>query len=486
MEQETMKTAMPESNRSLSNGGEFTFQKLWMLIKKSGVRILIFCLAAAVLMAIIGGSVALATKQNMATVSTLIDFNFKGIEEGKDPFGRTMDVTKLKSSHVVGRAMAALAEDGTVIDKKYQDEIINNMTIEGVIPDDIMQQILVIRQIAASNSSALTQLSNLKYFPSRYLITISNLKKCGLTKETGTKLLNAITTQYVVYFKENYTENNILSSTITDVDTEEYDFVEIYDIYADQIADVINYLTVKSTEAPTFRSNETKLSFNDLISSLQVIRDLDLTRYEAYVVENGVTNDRTFVLSYMDRRLNSLKSQQVKAEADVKSIQEALDSYQNGDIIYVTENGSTTATGGPTAQYDSMHSQLITAQKTLNTLNMNIADMKERIEKFTTAIDPSGEQAGDALRHEEIATQRAQSISQKLSREVDNINKTVEEYLDTEYFNDAVQVAVPASYQLNQTSMLKTVLVVAVMIEAVAFVIAVLWTFVKLRRKGQI
>lgn len=484
MEQETIKTAMRESDQTMTTGGEFTFQKLWMLIKKSGVRILIFCLSAAVLMAIIGGSVALATKQEMATVSTLIDFNFKGIEEGKDPFGRTMDVTKIKSSHVVGRAMAALAEDGTVIDKKYQDEIINNMTIEGVTPDDIMQQILIIRQIATSNASALSQLSNLKYFPSRYLITISNLKKCGLTKETGIKLLNEITTQYVVYFKENYTENNILSSTITDVDTDEYDFVEIYDVYSDQIANVINYLTVKSTEAPTFRSNETKLSFNDLISSLQVIRDLDLTRYEAYVVENGITNDRDFVLSYMNRRLDSLTSQQAKAAADVKSIQDALNSYQNGDIIYVTESGSTTATGGPTAQYDAMHSQLISAQKTLNTLEMNISDLGERIKKFTRAID--GEQASsEPSPYEDLAKQKVQSISEKLSREVDNINKTVEEYLDTEYFNDAVQVAVPASYQLNQTNMLKTVLIIAVMVEAVAFLIAVVWTYFVLRKKGQ-
>ena len=118
---------------------------------------------------------------------------------------------------------------------------------------------------------------------------------------------------------------------------------------------------------------------------------------------------------------------------------------------------------------------------------MNINDLNERITKFKEVMNPPGEQAGDdAMHHEDVAKQRVQAISKKLSREVDNINRTVEEYLDTEYFNDAVQVAVPANYQLNQTSMLKTVLVIAVMVEAVAFVIAVLWTFVKLRKKGQI
>lgn len=466
---------------------EFTFRRLFSLIKKSGVAIVVFCAVAAVLFGSVSAGIFFGTRNSVAAVSALVDFNFQGIENGKDPFGKDFDVTKLKSPSVVNAAIAALAESGVTVDTKYLSDILNNITVVGIVPEDIMEQILVIKEIATKTPSVLSELNNIKYFPSRYKVSIGNLKECNLQKDKARALLDEIIEQYILYFRETYSAQKLLPNEVIEIAATQgttentrynYDFIELYDIYYAQIKSATSYLNAKNSEATTFRSVETGKSFEDLIYSFQIIRDTDLVKYEAFVVQNGISSNSTFINSYLERRMDNLETEYAKVQQDSLKIKEIIDTYKNGDIIYITENGTTTAKGGPTQQYDLMYSQLIATQKEASSLQAEKTMLEKRIEKFSSASLSNTEE------NRTEAINKSKNIALMLKTAIDEANVTVTEYYETEYFDNAVTKAVTATYESNQSDILLVLAVVCVAGVAIAAFAAVVYTYYSLKKKG--
>lgn len=460
--------------------GEFTFKKLFWLLKKSGVRMLILCVAAVLLVALIAGSVILATYKDNATAETLVDFNFKGIEDGKDPFGRTFDVSKIKSSNVVSNAISMLKHDGVEIDTKYQNDIIDNLSVEGIIPDDIMQQILIINSIAEKDVSQLARLNDLTYFPSRYKLTISNLKKCGLDKKTAPALLNKIVASYVEYFKETYSEDNILATIAPSINLEEYDFVDMYDVFSSRIATILMYLENKAQNAPNFRSSETSLSFNDLINSVELLRDLDVAIFENNITNNGITNNPESIVKTLEAKKVRLENQISSTAALIEALNRAIREYSNGATYVPGENGAQgTFVSTPSAKYDELFTRLVNAETTGTNLRKELADLEERIEKFKINLDPANTVTDEQTiaKNKALAVKQSESISEKLNDLIVSINLTTDEYLETEAFSDSISTAVPAVYQLNLSTSIKIILLAAVIAVIAAAIVAVLLTY---------
>ena len=68
--------------------GEITFQSLFGLVKRSFVRIVVYAIVAAVVVGAITGIIMLAVNENGQTYQAIIEFNYKGVEEGSDPWGQ--------------------------------------------------------------------------------------------------------------------------------------------------------------------------------------------------------------------------------------------------------------------------------------------------------------------------------------------------------------------------------------------------------------
>lgn len=476
----------PEFIKETEESNDLTFKKLGWLIKKSAVRIVILCVAVVLLIALVSCSVILATKNDNATVSALVDFNFKGIEDGKDPFGKTFDVSKIKSSYVVSNAIAMLSKDGIDIPAENQAKIIDNISVEGVIPDDIMQKILIIQSIAEKDVSQLTQLNNLSYFPSRYKLTISDLGECGLDKTTAPALLNAVIKSYVAYFKETYTEDNILATIApsTTVNLASYDYIEVYDIFNSRIKTILDYLDNKSNTAPNFRSSKTQMSFNDLINALELLRDLDVRIFEDFIVNNGVTNNPESVMKNLEAQKVRYQNQIIAQTELIASLQSSIESYKNGGTYVPPTDGSSQGNiiYQPSAKYDELFTRLVNAQAQLATLQTEQKNLENRITKFDSATE-TDEATNNA--NKATAAKQALDISEKLDELIGKINLTVDDYLETEAFSDSITTAVPAVYQLNYTSQLKLILLITVVVVVVAAIAAVLWTYAVLVKRKE-
>lgn len=484
----------------------FTFRQLFALIKRSAYRIVLFVLIAVFVVGVAGAAVMIATKDANQTVSAVVDFNFEGIEEGKDPHGKTFDANKIKAPTVVNAAIRAL-NDGKKkedqIDLKYQDTIINNITVQGIVPDDILKQIVTLQQIAQSKPDVLSQLNDIKFYPSRYRITLGDFGECGLSRGEAVRLVDEIVAQYVSYFKKTYSEEDLIAN-ITSVNFDSYDYIEMIDLYDAQLTTMYNYVNAKKSDAPLFRANATSLTFGDLLQQIDIIRRTDLFQLESFVVNNGITKgDVDTVVNYIKTSIANYEAQYTKYQTDVKNLTDAINDYKLGDIIIAgNESGPITGVqGGPTDQYNSLTQQRVDAQNMLSTIRQQTKILIDRIQKFdpsyvydgiifeeTTTTDlrnvpsvaPYAEKTdAEIAANKTSANEKIVAINAKIEALTAELNATVAEYLDTEYFANAVSKSIPAVYELNQSSNLQMILLLGAVAVVLAFTAAVVVTYQK-------
>ena len=190
-----------------SQNGEITFQSIWALIKKSGLRILIYVLIVAI---IVGGVTALFMLANSGEpekYQAMLEFNFEGVEDGLDPWGRSLDVSDIKSDSVVTEALVEndFSEEQRT---ELKSKLINNISISGIVPEETMNKILITQEIATKNPSQLTELINLSYFSTSYVVSLTNDKKMKLNSSECIAILNSIVDNYIKDFKEKYGYSN--------------------------------------------------------------------------------------------------------------------------------------------------------------------------------------------------------------------------------------------------------------------------------------
>ncbi len=90
-----------------NNNGELTFKMIWQRIKESGVRIIVYCLIAVIVMGGILGVCDIFVSQSQ--YETNVTYFYSGVEDGKDPWGGSTDViSDIKSVNNVSSALQSL------------------------------------------------------------------------------------------------------------------------------------------------------------------------------------------------------------------------------------------------------------------------------------------------------------------------------------------------------------------------------------------
>ena len=73
----------------------------------------------------------------------MISFSYDGIDQGQDPNGGALDVTKIKSTPIVSAALENLQMKDVDV-----EDVRSAMKITGVMPDSVKQEIAVINTVA--------------------------------------------------------------------------------------------------------------------------------------------------------------------------------------------------------------------------------------------------------------------------------------------------------------------------------------------------
>lgn len=428
--------------------------------------------AVVVLMFIIGVVMMLNTNISDSKITALVSFNYDGIESGLDPKGDTFDVNKIKSPSVIE---SALTELNMPLD--YVEKIRMNISIQGIMPNEDVDKITMYKNIYTEGGSAalsaVQSLLDIGYYPTYYVITLDYVNS-GLDLTESKQVLDSILKNYQEYFFITYGYNEALGNSVVAVDYTEYDYPAAIDVFDDTLTTLNEYVRRLSNVSPDFRSGTTGYSFDDLRTTIETLRTVDLYSLSSYVVINNVTNDKTYLLTYYQYEIEQLKREQNIYQSELDSIANSIANYEKDTMLILGDGleNSETSYSLMSEKYDELIEQKISKQKELSKCKQQIEYYNDRIE----AIDKNGGLSTDENKEEtEI---RLASLNERINNLIDIVNETTDEYYETVTFANAFNILVPAT-GAEPTIVTKDIMVPVLIGEALIMVIYFIFVFIK-------
>lgn len=392
----------------------------------------------------------------------LITFQFEGIEEGVDPNGAAFDVNMIKSPYVIQSALADLG-----IAENYAETVRQNISIVGVIPEDAVDKITVIEKISEKDASAYEKILDVSYFPSQYIIYLYDDGTFG-PKEL-TKILDGILASYKQYFIDTYAQNDVLTVTANLLDTGDYDYPEYTELFETQVDIMSSYATERMNDAPDFRSSQTGLSFEDIVTALDFVKTVDVARLVSYVESNSLTKNKSRQIEYYNYNIRELTNKLSELQTRLDSVVSTINGYEKDPVVIVSNSDSTLEYGEKNKYYDDLVTQKIS-------LNRQIAETNTRINKYYLKVNDLQNSAKTASQADfEYADNLISKLRTTVASWVELTETTTQEYYSTTLLSNAVKVSVEPQYYVDGgiTHIIKNMIVCCA-----ALVLAVLiWWF---------
>jgi len=460
--------------------GELTIKDVLTIFRRNSGIIFTVTLISIVVGMVAAAAYYFLTVKYTGTVSGIISYNYKGAEDGLDPYGRLLDVTKLKSPKVLEPVLSQLNlyEKGVTV-----EDIRQNIRIEGIIPEDAMQRILIIHDISPEEPSKLEDLNELSYIPTQYTVTLRIPKKLSVLKGAiGVELLSSVLRSYQEYFFEEYSDRSILSTAIVSLPYNEYDYYDSFKVLNGQFNNMINYLNAKRNEAPYFRANSTQMSFGDIITNLNLIKTIDLANMRALVEVRLVTKDIDFAIScYKAIILDKTLEKDVQME-NARITKEAAENYEKDTAVLFGSTGAYPALqfSQPSETYDSLIEQAVAAEEQAVSLQRDIEYYQKRIsdmEMISLIQDPVivANRKLDVAQVESLI----ESVSKKMAEWINVINDTVDEYMESVAMKDVTKVVLFPQYKSSFISYLKIMAIITIAVIFMGFFLSAVYVCIK-------
>lgn len=430
-----------------------------------------------IVLAVIFGSVTAAfsiflshTTQS-EPITSLVNFNYKGIESGLTPDGTSLDVNKIKSPSIIENALTELDMSLGLVERIRQ-----NITISSIMPNDAFDKISMYKSVYSSGGSAaldaIDVLLETEYFPTYYIITFDNIAT-GIDHEDGKKIINSMLEQYQKYFFTTYGYNSALGNSVVAVDYTDYDYPAAVDIFKTTLDDLDGYtLSLMQNDASNFRSNTTGYSFEDIRRSITVLREADLNAISSYITIYNVTNDKEQLITYYDYKIEELERETAILQSELQSISDSLETYEKDSMLIFGDNQNIEETeySQVSEKYDQLIEERIVVQQKYSTKQQQVEYYKDRVETFknnTKKSDADIEYVNEAL----------SILYDKINALIEITTKTSDEFYENIVFANAFNILVPAMGSKSTLSNANIILHVFV-VEALLFVVFAGYTFI--------
>lgn len=309
------------------NNGSLSFKKVSAVLKRSGLRILIYLIVALIIStSVLLMIIAFNTEKQY---QSKITFNNKNIESGMSPWDSTMDITnQLRSSNVVSSAMRKIGFT--------EEELL--ATLESVIAS--LSVVPIAAPIPAKDDKV-----TIEVYAYAYRINMQKMEGVKWSRDKHIMLLNEITDTFIATFKEQYSYKTF-ANDLAGFDSARYNYMQSFDLMNASVNQLNSMVKDMAAVDGTFRSTKNGKSFNDISSSVNAIKSV-LDTFNGFLVSTGVASE-----SVSGKEIDFIKSKITKLEAQVKAIDEKtaslLDAIKeigadykiegNGQVVIVSGN----------------------------------------------------------------------------------------------------------------------------------------------------
>lgn len=416
-----------------------SMSEMWNLAKKFFALWIVLAIVAAMFFA--GIAKVFQKSFYVGDMTALIGLSYDGAEDGLDPDGNELDITKIKSPSVIEDALSNLD-----MGIENSDRIRQNIEITGVIPEEAMDELSMYYDVFSAGSGSSLQaaqsLLDTSYYPTKYLVKL-NYFSAGYSFEQGKEILNEILNSYRTYFFETYNYNVALGSSVSVVDYSTYDYAEAVNIFSDSLSSVTEYLNnIKQSDSTNFRSTKTGLSFDDLLAEAELIKSNDLDQASSYITVNNVTkNDNESMVSYYSYLVENLERKKSISQSTLNSLNDSIESYEKDPLVLLVKDQSSdesTSDDDVNKAYDELINKKVETQKDISNYNKSIRYYNTVIKAFSKAGKSTDENISEAEDYLSV-------LNERLTKLIENTNETSEEYYSSVAFADAYKILVPAS-----------------------------------------
>ncbi|MEG1516002.1 MAG: hypothetical protein RSD95_14030 [Clostridia bacterium] len=425
---------------------ELSLSDVWGALKRSRIKLLAWLLVCVFAGSAIGAGYALLKQEKL--VSTIVQFSYDGVEKGQDPKGAMLDVNIFKSPQIIGPVLSQL---GYVNSKEVNAETVRQaVMIEGQVPQDVIDRLTVVTTIATDAASVtnLEKVLDVSYYPTQYKVSL-DAGALDLSDQAAQALLDGMMKSYGTYFYDTYANVQMMGAAVKGTDYLDYDYTEALDVLNAQIATMTSYINGLEARGGGFRSVATGYTFADINASLAIIRSIDVTMVDAQVYSYNLTKDKALLMTYLNYQLEDLMHQLGVARQALTSINEKLDAYEKDTVLMMGGDAQQSAEASmsltlASTEYDGLIEQSIGASARVAQLQAEINKLQARIQLSQREQGTPAVSLSEYNRRCDEVEQRLARIAKKLGEWVGVVEQTAQEYFETEEFNDAFKVLVPA------------------------------------------
>jgi hypothetical protein len=374
--------------------------------------------------------------------TTRVVFSFPGFEKGLYPDGSRFQPEDLRSPEIVAEALKRKGIQSTA---DLQGRVRSALSIEGIIPESIIRE----RDKLRATGQAIRP-----YVPDEYLVILSLPRRFPLPVSQREMLLDEIVSVYQEQFVRTYVAVPLnfgkAFETLNGADYFDYDLV-----LKRENDNIESFLTQMATNARSYRSPRTNLSFSDLLKESELFAEIRMNEVLGLIRREGLSRDRKVAMIKMDYYLKTLNDEESKAVEDEKVVRELLKQAQDREQNY--------AIGIKTQATQSRTESMVVDQGLVDSLLANDSYNFLVRKALDASLNTRRIQANKAVLEERRTsmesflksdiTDKAESLGQfqksyeELHRSYDSLMKeirlTYEDY-QRQQFGDAIRVSMQA------------------------------------------
>ena len=208
------------------------------------------------------------------TATTEMSLNYEESAYGLNPNSTRFNVYNIAGQEVVGKMLEYCGIDPETVDL---NEISNCISVNPTNKKSFNEETL--------------------FITTTYRITLKNPPE--ITGISTKQMLTFLCKAYKDYLYSNYTENrSILSFDIDMFNDEEYlEIADLLDLKAQQIE---KYLNTRVKQSKSFTEKESDESFKSLSQKVEDLRNYDIAKYRAFVIESGCSHNKARYLRSLE------------------------------------------------------------------------------------------------------------------------------------------------------------------------------------------
>lgn len=419
---------------------EISLRELFGVVMKGKQFIAMFTLVAAVVALI--GSLWLPgfLSGSDGQVKTAISYYYVGASQGVSPDGTPFDINEIRSPAVLKPVIddLGLSTYGVTVERLRR-----NLSFEAIVPDEVVEKLGLLREVE-DDELRLKEYEALDYNPNQFIVTFNLSRELGIPETMGREILDAVIRSYEGWFYTTYTDREILTNLIAEVDFANYDYPEIVSIFDRQLGIIYAQLDDKIAEDSDFRSRTTGLSFLELKQMVRLIDEIELNRSRSLIGAFNLTKDKDRLIKLYEYQIEQYDLLSRKKTDERLIINQMIDSYiKDSSAVIISSIGGEQP--GVSLDYEDEYYNSLVEDYT--EAGIAATDASNEIAFLQFKIARLNEDAVTSTLKMEAVTEVEELneiIGVELTRWIDEINVTLAEYDQGRFYRSTLQQLTPA------------------------------------------